>query len=223
MIPVPLFVRSPSSFFEGSERTNAIGSLQAYESKTGFHFDRFAYEGQGHPNEITYSDLAGVGMLSVSVPAYATLWLMGEGAKRVSDLLAQIKPEWRVWDDEPHLAQGSSAWNLWDVIRTRDGLGPCGMGPTLVSKLLAMKRPHLIPVRDSRVCWTLFGRDHDENFDDWAAWRNELRSPQGEQLRSLVAEVQNEAGYPDTTSVLRIIDIVVWSASDTVHGVSSSE
>jgi hypothetical protein len=49
-----------------------------------------------------------------------------------------------VWLDEFHL--GSSAWTLWNDIDHRRG-----MGATKTSKLLAAKRPHLLPAIDDVV------------------------------------------------------------------------
>src|SRR6202043_119609 len=63
-------------------------------------------------------------------------------------LLSEIPVDVDIVDVDPQmLGAESPAGQLWDVLRrSRDGLGP-----TTTSKLLAAKRPRLLPIWDSFV------------------------------------------------------------------------
>ena len=73
------------------------------------------------------------------------------------------------------------------------------MGPTTISKLLAAKRPRLVPVTDSVVVKTLPSAGH------WAAFANALKD---RDIRTTVEQATSEA--PAHLSLLRRIDVVVW-------------
>jgi hypothetical protein len=158
------------------------------------------------PNAVVAQDIITVSMLSVNVPARASLWLLEEGSTRVAELLSAIPTGLAIWEDDAQISEGSPADTLWREVQA---CAP-GMGPTLTSKLLAAKRPHLLPVLDSVVQKTLF-TGSDVIHDYWELWREELRGPDGEVLRQAVEEVRSEADYDGQTSILRIIDIVVWT------------
>lgn len=81
----------------------------------------------------------------------------------------------------------------------------------IAGKLLARKRPHLIPVYD-QVIRCLLGRpekvwlkQHDQLAADDGALRQELRS-----LRS-------PADVPGHVSLLRVLDVVLWMSHRTKH------
>jgi Family of unknown function (DUF6308) len=201
------FTTHPIEYFSGRRRSEAIGAMNDYRRKTGFHFDLLARETD--PFTITPQDIVAVSMLSVDVPASVSVWLLGEGAETVSDLLRVIEPpQAKIWDDEAELQRNSPAWNLWNAVDGRRG-----MGPTKTSKLLAAKRPHLLPVIDDVVRDALFSGQprSDVEYNYWDLWRDELRGSDGAELRGAVEAVRDEAGYDSATSVLRVIDIVVWS------------
>ena len=55
------------------------------------------------------------------------------------------------------------------------------------------------------------GSRKDVEREYWDLWRAELRGESGEELRDAVESVRSQADYDGSTSVLRVIDIVVWS------------
>jgi hypothetical protein len=83
------------------------------------------------------------------------------------------------------------------------------IGHVTRSKLLAHKRPLLVPIRDQHVLRGLVGRDHGPFT---VPLRDALASDPAivEALRRL----RNQAGVPEI-SPLRVLDVVVWMAE---HG-----
>jgi hypothetical protein len=71
------------------------------------------------------------------------------------------------------------------------------------SKLLARKRPRLVPIRDKHVLRDLTG---SATGDLTCELRDELRD---DELRQRIEQIKEDAGQPHL-SLLRVVDIVVW-------------
>jgi len=201
------FTTDPAWFFEEDQRRAAVEALQRYlDGYTGSWFERLA--DHEHPNEITARDLVAVSCLSVEIPAATSIWVLNDGAAQVSSLLSRVPTSQRIWSDDVDLTEGGPLWQLWDALRNNGWRTQGkGMGRTKTSKLLAAKRPHIVPVWDSLVSRALF-TEREEN--DWQLWHERLRGADGEQLRHLVEDVRSEADVPVDMSILRVVDVVVW-------------
>ncbi|SNU01227.1 hypothetical protein SAMN06298212_10851 [Ruaniaceae bacterium KH17] len=120
-------------------------------------FSGAKFESLGHAwnetetsNKITASDLLAVSCLSVNVPATATIDILGASARGISELLAAVPdtnlpiwaPEAAYQIDDPE----SEMQQLWRHLRSYKD-----MGPVKTSKLMARKRPNLIPIYDDVV------------------------------------------------------------------------
>lgn len=100
------------------------------------------------PYSIGPADFTAVSMLSVDVSAQAAIRLMGRDADEISQLLRRIPTDRDIVEvDSDELATGSAASELWQVLRR----GRDGLGRTTTSKLIAAKRPRLLPIWDSFV------------------------------------------------------------------------
>jgi hypothetical protein len=105
------------------------------------------------------------------------------------------------------ITRGGPAWELWELLR---GIKPRPqdkkhLGPVAAGKLLARKRPQLIPVYDSHVKKVL-GRPRNDQ-----TWWRDLRC-QLTKDAALVSELQRVriragAGH---LSLLRTFDIMCW-------------
>lgn len=204
------FKIDPLLFLVDAERQNAVLSLQRYFTCfTGSYFEKLA--DKTNLNRITELDITAVSMLGVNIPAGTTIWLLSkEGTGIVSSLLAEIPNDKPLWESDIEISADSPAWQLWRVLRRTNWLHQdrkTGMGRTKTSKLLAAKRPHLIPVSDSVTKGALFGTNQ---VNDWSAWRERLAGSEGQVLRDAAIAVQNEAHSAANLSVLRVIDVVVW-------------
>jgi hypothetical protein len=191
-------------FVVREEAEYAIASLNAYLNTTDFTGRAFEQLlDSDHPDTITSRDIVAVSMLGVNVPAEVTLWLLGDGRDEVASLLAEIQSNWKIWTKRADLSPDSNAQQLRRLLSRR------GMGRTIKSKLMAGKRPHLIPIYDSKVGKALGIGPHD---DDWNLWRNAFTSlmPDGHLLRDRLAEIRTAAGASQRISLLRTIDIIVW-------------
>lgn len=84
---------------------------------------------------------------------------------------------------------------------------PDGSGPVVAGKLLARKRPHLIPIYDIRIK-RLFERPKaDHSF--WAALAAALRADNGAFYDQLVC-LRGKAGIGEDIGVLRVFDVIAW-------------
>jgi hypothetical protein len=115
----------------------------------------------------------------------------------------------KLGDDEAEglIADNGPAWKLWDLLRwikprpqDRNHLGPVAAG-----KLLARKRPLLIPVYDSHVKRVLSRPWNDQTW--WSDLRCQLTKDGA--LVSELEAVRARAGAGHL-SLLRTFDIMCW-------------
>ncbi|MFF3129096.1 DUF6308 family protein [Streptomyces sp. NPDC057908] len=171
---------------------------------TGSRFERLA--GGGDRSEvadrITAEDLVAVQTLSVTVPASVALDILEDplGA-RLSGLLHDIPRHIDMADaDALVVAGGSPADQAWQLLEEQPDVGW-----VIAGKLLARKRPRLLPVYDKVVRCAL-GRPRP-SF--WLALHAALREDDRALHRQLL-ELRQVAGVPETVSALRVCDVAVW-------------
>lgn len=164
------FARDPAWFFEDERWDQAIVALSDYFARyEGSWFDLLA--DHDHPYRITARDIVAVSMLQVQIPIRTAIWLLGDGAAEVTALLERIPLDWVIWQRDADLTRDGAAWRLWNAIDSNWwplGSADPGMGPTKISKLLAAKRPNLVPIQDSLVRRGIFG--DEEPADYWKHW-----------------------------------------------------
>ncbi len=171
---------------------------------TGSRFEHLAGGGDrpAVADRITAEDLVAVQTLSVTVPPSVALDLLeGPLGDRLSDLLHAIPKDLDMAESEASdLAPGSPAAWAWHVL-----VGRTGVGWVIAGKILARKRPRLLPVYDTVVRCAL-GRPHPSL---WLALHAALRADDPAVHRQLLA-LRRAAGVPETVSALRVCDVVVW-------------
>ncbi|MFE7394800.1 DUF6308 family protein [Streptomyces sp. NPDC057582] len=187
--------------------------MDRHPGVAAFAGSRFEALGGGgdHPavaDAVTAEDLIAVQTLSVTVPAAAALDLLeGHAGTQLSTLLRAIPRDMDMADAmETDLAPGSPAHKAWHLLRDQPGIGWVSAG-----KLLARKRPRLLPVYD-RVVRCAVGRPR--SF--WHALHSALRADDYAFQRELLT-LRQAAGLPETVSVLRVCDVVVWMRHHTDH------
>ncbi|MGW7055143.1 DUF6308 family protein [Streptomyces sp. NPDC054887] len=170
---------------------------------TGSRFEHLA--GGGDRPEVaerfTAEDLVAVQTLSVTVPALVALDLLeGRLGAQLSGLLQAIPKDIDMVDAEADvLAEGSPADQAWHLLRAQHGVNW-----VIAGKLLARKRPRLLPVYD-RVVRCAVGRP--PSF--WLALHTALREDDAVLHRHLL-KLRQAAGLPETVSALRVCDVAVW-------------
>lgn len=164
---------------------------------TGAHFEN--YSARADPTIFDGNNLAAVTCLSVNITgnmASSLMYLNIEFSPLIAKLPDIDVPIWKVSKDE--FAKGRSLRLLHDKLLRIDGIGP-----VITSKLLASKRPHLVPIQDRDVS-ALFGKRAADLW--WSPWYDTMQSSK---VRELLDNFAKEAGV-NGPSLLRIADIIFW-------------
>lgn len=174
---------------------------------SGAWFERFAGGGDrpGVAHRFTSDDLVAVTMLGVKVKGWGAIQLLDTRATEFADLLAEL-PDPEV---DLHATSDAELEPLWALHDALDSVA--SVKHVVRSKLLARKRPRLVPVRDRHVLQDLTGTPTGELT---YGLRDVLRDAE---VRQRVEYLRQEADQPHL-SLLRVVDIVVWMS---VHGDAS--
>jgi hypothetical protein len=194
---------------------------------SGSAFDTYAYAGSDEPGtrpaaipvaacNVTDSDLVALSLLGIRVTGYQALSITGPLAGKIRELLARIPPGARIDDEDAGklLARGGPAWELWELLRdVTDRRTGKRLGPVAAGKLLARKRPDLIPISDSHTS-KAFSRKAPA-LD--AAWWDDVRSAaldprriaNGMTLWEYLADLRTTAKVTHLP-IVRVLDILGW-------------
>lgn len=190
----------------------APGLLERYYrsgSFTGARFELLAGGGDRPEAKDVFvaDDLVAVGLLSVTIPPRASLRLLEDDAVQLSELLGRVPTGISLCDSEAEqlIEDGSPADVLW-----RRLVGIDGIAWVTAHKLLARKRPHLLPVYDRVVKAAL--QPTRSNF-----WRPLWETLQNERVTDRLKELRR--GLALDVSLLRVLDVAVWMRNwDTADG-----
>lgn len=180
---------------------------------SGAYFERLGGGGDRLETacRFTAEDLLAVTMLSMRIGGYRALHVLEYQARELNGLLAEIPADVALADTQAErlIAEDGPAQALWQAIhdiqpRPKDKQ----TGAVAAGKLLARKRPHLIPVYDSRIKKVLRRPRADRWW--WRDLRDQLISDQDliRELESVRARAR--AGH---LSLLRTFDIMCWMFS----------
>ncbi|MCL1899195.1 MAG: DUF6308 family protein [Promicromonosporaceae bacterium] len=155
-------------------------------------------------NRITASDIVAVSLLDTEIPAAASIALLGVDTEPIEELLAQIPVDLDLWNaDDEHIGGNSAAWKLWRHLRRYPGVGQ-----TTASKLMARKRPRLIPIYDAVVGQELCLRDSGGH---WQLMRELTQSGGNTPLWLHLTALGQRAGLNmDRITPLRVFDVATW-------------
>lgn len=162
---------------------------------TGRWFEKFA--AMGDPNLFEPSDVVAVEALSVKVPPESAARLIIAETERFSSLLRSVPNEVDLWEVGLEVIDaGAAASEMHALLDDLQGVGWVTAG-----KLLAAKRPRLIPILDKEVEGLL--KPPRGRF--WAAMHEHLSDAD---RRKAISDVCSTA--PDGVSLLRCIDVALW-------------
>jgi hypothetical protein len=179
-------------------------AARQYSGKSDFVGELFTTIGSTHPDTFEADDLLAVHLMGMNFTATATTALLTPGPERdvTSNLLATIPTTVEIWEDEADLSDSSSANELWQRLVHEKGTYS-GVNWVTAGKLLARKRPRLIPIVDSVVTALIPSRD--ERY--WALFQNYLRTPGAvDRVESLRPEGMSRSATP----TLRLLDTAIW-------------
>ena len=180
--------------------TERASRLQGY---TGGRWDTFDPSGTraASADRFTCDDIVACSLLSVDIDGNAAMQLLTSPI--FGELLAGIGPDQDFADltslEEPTFLAVRS---LYAEIRKLPQVGE-----TKATKLLARKRPRLVPIIDSVVRETVFAQHRVQ----WAPLHEALRADNMALHRHLL-QLRCEAGLPEVVSVLRVFDVLAWLA-----------
>lgn len=180
---------------------------------SGAYFERLGGGGdsEADANRFTCEDLVAITMLSVEVPGHGAVDLLTDPDGHWARLLSALPRDARLEDPDnaPLVAEDGPAWQLWerlcDVKKYPNK--PDGVGAVVAGKLLARKRPGLIPVYDSRVKSLLERPKADNTF--WAALCQALQADEMALYRQLL-RLREKSGIGDDIAVVRVFDVIAW-------------
>lgn len=232
-----LYLKDGDDLADHADHRSPLQTLQQYfTEKTGGMFEAY---GRNDPFSITADDLVAVTMLSMEIRlntrsgiSTRSALILEEKSPEISGLLREITSadnrdlDWNLEDcgaDELHAVVLD---DTSPVMRLVDLLSPV-LSPDVspsnkwvaISKLLARKRPGLLPVRDRTVQMRLkFGQQrtlHDHLAEWWTGWHDALHQDAGGSIRRDVKLLQDElvatTNLSIVPSLVRIADVLVWN------------
>jgi len=193
----------------------AMGFLSRYYANrddgspcyTGARFEALAGLNE-NPNTLGPAELVAVSTLSVRIPGAAAVRLLTDPtAAKIAMHLHEIASDIDIIDAGPEiLASDAPAAQLWKILRS----GRDGIGRTRTSKLMAAKRPRLIPIWDSFV-----GQATGLTVDEyWTRFQTVLLADNRRIWLWLEALKRDSPTVPDSVSTLRILDVLLWKSVD---------
>lgn len=175
-----------------------VSRVSSYFNPEGPYAATSFEEGDNPSHSLSADDYLAVGFLDVPIAASAYRRIQ-HSRDEITVLLRKIDPDLNLWQmehEDPTYRAASELWSLLDAIPT--------MGPTRVSKLLARKRPKLIPIWDSRV--------HDFFGNSYWTWTPLSIALRESSRRERLQRLRTASGAPATTSLLRVLDVAIWSS-----------
>ncbi|MGC4889699.1 DUF6308 family protein [Micromonospora sp. DT227] len=189
---------------------DSIGDLRSYfhgvadAAYTGGQFEMLGGGGSRPTvaNTVTAEDLIAVELLGVTIrPRRRLDLLQGQLGRDVSAALATIPTDVELDEDDAlaYIVDGGAADTAWRLLRDTPGIGW-----VIAGKLLARKRPRLVPVYDHVVSCAYGTRS---GFWEWL--HDTLREDTAAVSRRLDA-LHREAELAPPVSRLRVLDVVFW-------------
>lgn len=165
----------------------------------GFAADTFDTVGDNDPYAVTCDDLLAVSFLDVSIPPMTARTMLGIDRGRVARLLHAVDPDVDLWEETRSAGPLEAAFELWDWVQSEDYLG---VGPVIAGKLLARKRPRLIPIVDSVVIDSL-------RAEPMTYWKSIAHALKTETRRTNIDALRPTCLSPAVTT-LRVLDVAIW-------------
>jgi hypothetical protein len=178
------------------------------------------------PTQVTATDIVVVSMLARPIPAATAAWLLSdEGQWLTAEILAEIPVTATLQDCDPnsilkiadlfHLIRRPTSQVPADTneqtakaSKTKRSQKRSGIGQANTTRLLAAKRPGLVPIDDHSIRKAL-GYSKDETW--WLRWKSVLNQDTRETIRSIRSEATATDSAAINLSDLRIFDILLRS------------
>ncbi len=166
-----------------------------FDAASSFGGDTFDSVGTNDPFTIRVDDLLALTMLDVGLKPLAVRAVLGPGQVVLSELLRAIPHDRPLWEATDETLSAASA--LFVELDALPAVGAVNAG-----KLMARKRPRLIPVIDKHVITAL----QAPKGKYWTTVRDALG------MDELWAQVEDtlRGSAPSSVSTLRLLDVAIW-------------
>ena len=167
-------------------------------------------------NVVTDSDLVALSMLGIRATGYEALIITRDKSSEIETLLAKIPPDALIDKDESAglLSPAGPAWALWELLRDiKDRTKDARFGAVAAGKILARKRPGLIPIEDSRIA-AAFRRPSPDRDERWwddvrSASLDTRQAASGTTLWHYLDHIKDREDLGHLP-ILRVLDIIGW-------------
>lgn len=169
---------------------------------TGGAWDTFDPSGDRYatPHHFTTADLASCSLLSTAIGGRATLQLLTEPPPQIGELLHAIDPDADFADIDINGPMMRSVRELYAALCELDGIGP-----TRCTKLMARKRPRLVPIVDSVLAQSVYGG----KAPHWDRLHTAMNA-EDQRLWKFLGEAHTAAHLSQTITPLRVFDVLAW-------------
>lgn len=158
------------------------------------------------PMQIETLDLLGVSVLGSPLPGAGIEWLVSDEGRWLSaEILADIRLDARIDDADTRCI--IRAGDLFRLLRTRPDVK---LSRSAVTRILAAKRPALVPI-DDRLSRAFFGYPKGDEW--WMDWRMALTPDVAERVEEARTEAAREVAAAAGLSDLRVLDIAMRAKS----------
>lgn len=168
------------------------------------------------PDVITDSDLVAITLLGIRLTGHHALAITRDRAGEIRRLLGSIPAHARIEDSHADrlVDRDGPAWELWTLLRdVKDRTNNTALGPVAAGKLLARKRPDLIPISDSRTARVFTRPDPAADKNWWddvrTAALDTCCKANGTTLWNYLASLRDTPGAAHLP-ILRVLDILAW-------------
>lgn len=152
-------------------------------------------------NTFTADDLAACALLATPINGRATLELLQRQRPKFEKLLEEVGP-----DRDFVTVKSADGEDFRAVRHTYAALRDVpGIGETRATKLLARKRPRLVPIVDSVIRQSVF----NNATRHWTPLHEALVAD-GKALWKRLVHLRDQAGLGPEVSVLRVFDVLAW-------------
>ena len=222
-------VEVPEILRDLSENSDAAKLLKSYYYSTsqtrralfsGSRFNTLGHSaaGDAKPDEFCPADIAAVLCLGVRLKGDAVVDLLECRKDAVRKHLGELRQDADLWDpDQVDIEQkGGHASELWRLLRE-----VVDIGPVKTSKLMARKRPRLIPIYDKWV-GSVLRLESSEGY--WTKYRDlMLTEEDGVPLHVRLQDLIVEAGLSEAVTPLRACDVILWYWANRRQGIPRNE
>ena len=178
-----------------------LGGTTLFEGGWWDDFDP-SHTRESSQDVFTADDLLSASLLSAPIEASAVLQIVHDKASQLSTALKALGEDRDLADldaMETETLESSSA--IWRELRSVPHIGP-----TRASKLIARKRPRLVPVYDEVVGNAVYG---GTSVGQWTRLHTALTANDRHLAKHLVS-LHQRASLPDYVSPLRVFDVLAW-------------